>query len=194
MKGLIALGLAGVTLAGCSQLAGTPHRKAGLWEQTIQTDRSPTPIVTKACFDPATDRRMPILPRGPRRSGACEKFSVTRNGAGYVVDSVCGFGGPGGPKFTSHAVLSGDFSSQYTLTSTINVQNAPDPARNGQHKTTITAVYKGACPPDIQPGQIQLANGDIVDMAALRRGFGGTPGGGGPSGGGPSGGPGGGGQ
>lgn len=192
MKKVVALGMIAVTLGGCDKLpflgaAMSPHRKPGLWEQTVQTDRSPTPIVSKACFDEASDRRMPVLPRAARRAGACAKFAVSRDGDNYVVDSDCSFGGAGGPRITNHAVISGDYSVRYTINSTINVQNASDAERNGQHKTMLTAVYKGACPPEIQPGQVQLPNGDVVDMAQLRRGFGG--GGGGRGGGGPGGGP-----
>jgi hypothetical protein len=66
------------------------------------------------------------------------------------------------------------------------VENAPDPARNGVHKSTITAVYKGpTCPDDIGPGQVKRPDGEVVDMAQLRGGFGGGGGGGrGPAGGG----------
>jgi hypothetical protein len=183
---LLGVGLAALGLAGCDQLfkVSSPQRKPGLWEQTVQSDRTPAPLVSQWCFDAASDRRTPVLPKGPRRAGACSKFQVSKSGDAYVVDSVCSFGGGSGPSLTSHAVISGDFSAKYTIVSTVTVANASDPARNGEHKTTVTAVYKGACPPEIAAGQVQLPSGDIVDMASLR-GFGrGGGGGGGPGGGG----------
>jgi hypothetical protein len=178
MMKVIALGLVAVSLGGCDRVPflggpASPQRKAGLWEQTTRTDRSPTPLVSEACYDAVSDRRMPVLPHKPRRAGACDRFDVSKNGDSYVIDSECGFGGPGGPTFTNHAVISGDFTAKYTVTNNINVRNAPDSARNGRHTTTITAVYKGACPADIGPGQVKLPTGDVVDMAQLRRGFGG---------------------
>ena len=188
MKKVVLLGAGMLTLGlgACDKLpffkVSSPQRKAGLWEQTVQSDRSPTPMVSHWCFDAASDRRTPVLPKGPRREGSCSKFQVSKSGDGYVVDSVCGFGGPSGPTLTSHAVISGDFTTKYTIASTVTVANASDPARNGEHKTTVTAVYKGACPPEIGAGQVQLPNGDVVDMASLR-GFG--RGGGGGGGGGP---------
>jgi hypothetical protein len=183
MKKLIALGLIAASLGGCDKLPffgapASPHRKLGLWEQTVQSDQSPTPMVSKACFDEASDQRSPVLPHGPRRAGACQKYSVSKDGDSFVVDSDCSFGGAGGPRVTIHAVISGDYSARYTINSTVNTQNMPDPSRNGEHKRTLTAVYQGACPPEIQPGQVQLPNGEIVDMAQLRGGFGGGRGGG----------------
>ncbi|HVN01697.1 MAG TPA: DUF3617 family protein [Caulobacteraceae bacterium] len=183
MKRPVLLVLAAVSLGGCDMIPGfgtpaSPQRKPGLWEQTVTTERSPTPIVTQLCFDAASDRRLPVLPRKPRREGACQKWQVSKNGDTYVIDSDCGFGGV---KLTNHAELTGDFTSHYTLASTITVQGSPDPARDGTHKTTMTAVYKGeSCDPaGLQPGQVKLPSGDVVDMAQLRGRLGGGGGRGG---------------
>jgi uncharacterized membrane protein YgcG len=200
MKKTIALGLVAVSLAACDKLPflngpASPQRKAGLWEQAIQSDQSPTPMVSQACYDAASDRRMPILPRKPPAGGRrqCDKFNVAKNGADYVIDSVCGFGAAVPVKITLHAVISGDFNSKYSVTNNINVEGAPDAARNGAHKSVITATYKGDCPPDIGPGQVKLPTGEVVDMAQLRNRFGGGGGGRGGGGGGGGGGAGGGG-
>lgn len=182
---LTAIILAAIALAGCNQLPGfgvsSPHRKPGLWEQTFQGDQSPTPIVTRACFDAASDRQMPVLPRKSRRMSACQKFSVTKTSDGYVIDIACAM--PGGASITRHSVISGDFSSRYTVTSAIDIANSPTASRNGHHTATVTDVYKGDCPSDIQPGQVELPNGDVVSMASLRggRGEGGGERGGGPA-------------
>jgi hypothetical protein len=191
MKKVIALGLVAVSLAACDKLPflsgpESPHRKAGLWEQTMQSDQSPTPVIREACYDAASDRRTPVLPHKPSPGGRrqCDKFDVSKDGATYVIDSVCGFAGASGMKATVHAVISGDFDSKYTVTNNITIENAPDPARNGVHKSTITAVYKGECPSDIGPGQVKLPDGEVVDMAQLRNGGGGGGGGRGPGGGG----------
>jgi hypothetical protein len=169
MKRVILLGVALTALAGCDKLpffkVASPPRKAGLWEQTVQSDRSPTPTVTQWCFDEASDKHFPVLPKGPRRAGTCQKFAVAKNGDSYTVDMACGFNGAA---MTSHQVITGDFSSKYTINTTMEVSNAPDAARNGEHKTTITVVYKGDCPPDLSPGQVRLPTGDVVDMAQLR--------------------------
>jgi uncharacterized membrane protein YgcG len=184
MKKTIALGLVALSLGACDKLPflngpASPQRKAGLWEQSAQSEMSATPMVSEACYDAASDRRSPILPRKPQPGGRrqCDKFDVSKNGSDYLIDSVCGFGAASQVKITLHAVISGDFSSKYTVTNNITVQGAPDPARNGAHKSVITATYRGDCPPDIGPGQVKLPTGEVVDMAALRNRFGGGGGG-----------------
>jgi hypothetical protein len=174
MKKAILLGLAGAAamLAACDNLpffkVASPQRKPGYWEETVQSDRSPTPTVTKWCFDAASDRRMPVLPKGPRRAGACQSFHIGKNGDAYLVDSVCAFGGA---TITSHAEVSGDYASKYTIVSTVDIEGASDAARNGKHTTTITAVYQGAdCPSELSPGQMERPDGTVVDMAQLRGG------------------------
>jgi len=185
MRKLILLGVALAALGGCDKLpffkVTSPARKPGLWEQTTQSDRVAGPQVSQWCFDAASDKHFPVLPKGPRRDGACQKWAVAKSGDGYTVDSVCSFGAT----MTLHAVISGDFSSKYTVVNTVDVANASDPAHNGHHQSTLTAVYKGDCPADLSPGQVRTPNGDIVDMAELRRGgFGRGGQGGGPPGGG----------
>jgi hypothetical protein len=186
MRRVILLAVALGSLGGCDKLpffkVASPARKAGLWELTSVSDRRPTPMVSQWCFDAASDKRFPVLPKGPRRAGACQKWAVAKSGDGYTVDSVCSFGGSG-TTMTLHATITGDFSSRYAVTNTANVSNATDPARNGHHQSTITAVYKGDCPSDLSPGQVRTPDGDIVEMASLRNGGmgggrGGPPGGG----------------
>ncbi|MGH6970894.1 MAG: hypothetical protein ACREEQ_04725, partial [Caulobacteraceae bacterium] len=80
----LSLATAGLMLAACGQ-ASSPSRKAGLWEQSFQGDRNPTPIVTQACFDALWDRRMPVVPRPSKREARfCQQFNVSRSGADYV--------------------------------------------------------------------------------------------------------------
>jgi hypothetical protein len=60
MKKVVLLGAAALALGlgGCDQLSffkvASPQRKAGLWEETVQSDRTPTPMVSEWCFDAAS--------------------------------------------------------------------------------------------------------------------------------------------
>ena len=187
MRNLMVMGLAAIMLGGCGQGLGgveSPHRKLGYWEQTRTSDSASGPQVMRFCLDAASDQQLPVLGRKPRRAGACQTWTVTKTDAGYVTDAICSFGEA---RMTRHTVLSGDFNSGYTAKTTVTIEGASDPARNGVHQATLTAVYKGACPPDLAPGQAQLPDGSVVSMAEMRGGFGGggRGGGGGGGGGGP---------
>lgn len=188
MKTVMLIGVVAIALTACDRLpffggVASPHRKAGLWEQTRQSDRSPTPVVTKWCFDEPSDRAFPVLGRRGRAGGgrggglaaACSPPTTTKNGDTYTTDLKCDIVGV---SRTIHNVISGDFSTRYTTTTTMIVQGDPEPTRNGQHTTTITAVYKGACPPELSPGQMEGPDGQVIDMAQLRRGGGAGLGGG----------------
>ncbi|HTX48135.1 MAG TPA: DUF3617 family protein [Caulobacteraceae bacterium] len=186
MRKVLLVGLAAVSLGGCGQgLFGgvhSPHRKPGLWEMTLVGDRLPTPVVTKWCFDAESDREMPVLGRRQRRPGgaggpapAC-KVSLSKSGNAYTSDTHCTFNGR---TVSSQSVTTGDYEAKYTTTQTIDVEGDSVPARNGKHTVTQTWVYKGECPPELQPGQVERPDGEVVEMASMRAGFGGVGRGGG---------------
>jgi len=187
MRKLLLLGLTAISLGGCGFFGGveSPHRKVGLWEQSITSDRTPAPIVSKWCFDAASDRQFPVLGRRRRSGGggggpaaaACSKMSISKSGDTYTIDSQCSFGGA---TIANHSVTSGDFNAKYTTVTTIDAEGASDPARNGKHTITNTWTYEGDCPAELQPGQVQRPDGEVVAMASMRGGgFGGGRGGGG---------------
>jgi hypothetical protein len=175
----LALALTALCLCACSQGGGLPfvgggvappERKAGLWRQTLSSDRLPAPVVTLMCLDETSDKRVPVLGRRFRR-GACDKYTITRRPDGaYLSDTACETGG--GAKITTHTVATGDFTSSYTVVSQRTVQGSDDPNRDGQFKTTVTAAYKGPCPANLQPGQMQYPDGAIANIGE-RRGYGG---------------------
>ena len=188
MKTVMLIGVAAISLTACNRLpffsgVESPHRKPGLWEQTRQSERDPTPMVTKWCFDAASDRQFPVLGRRPRPAGgqggafaaACKPAITVKNGDSYVTDVKCDIAGVAR---AIHSVTSGDFDAKYTTTTTINTQGDPEPSRNGQRTMTTTSVYKGACPPELSPGQMEGPDGQVIDMAQLRRGGGAGLGGG----------------
>ena len=185
MRKLALLVLAAVALSACNNGGGIPgigggvappSRKAGLWQQTQQRQDG-TPVVTSLCLDAATDQRLPVLGRQFRR-GTCTRYTITRGADGsYIADSECQ-ADDGGVTVTNHTVASGDFQASYTVVSDITREGCVDPARDGEFKSTVTAVYKGPCPATMKPGQILRPDGTIIDIGAGRRPAGGGPGGG----------------
>ena len=82
---------------------------------------------------------------------------------GYVTDSICGVAGV---TIASHAEITGDFNSAYTVTSTSRSERGP-----AGGTTTIEAKWLGACKADQKPGDIMMPGGmkmNIKDMQKLK--------------------------
>src|SRR3984885_13812688 len=92
-----------------------PLRKAGLWEMKIVKTGSVLPEMTmQHCTDETTDKQMSTT-FSPVAKEACSKRDIAKTATGYVADSVCSVGGA---SMTSHADVTGDFNSAYTVKST----------------------------------------------------------------------------
>jgi len=151
-----------------------PPRKAGLWELTMKFESRNIPGQTmKHCIDAATDRLMSANTGGGLPQQNCDKQDVTHAGGMTIVDSVCHYGGA---TTTSHAEITGDFNSAYTMQVTTKRQGAPAPGMpaSGETRMTIAAKWLGPCGAGQRPGDIIMSNGmkmNVLDM----RGAGGVP-------------------
>lgn len=169
------LALAGLIAAAPAQAIDLPTRRAGLWELTMDFHNSRLPHqVVKQCTDAVSDRMMNMNFAGSNEQ-ACAKKDIARNGAGFVVDSVCSFGGM---TTTSHAVISGSFDSAYTIEVTSTRKGGPVmpgmPATGEQHMT-ITAKWLGACAAGQRPGDVTMANGMTMNVLDLQKARGPAP-------------------
>jgi Protein of unknown function (DUF3617) len=163
--------LAGCLLGATPALAlDMPARKPGLWQLTMSFEGRNIPAQSmKQCIDAASDRLMSANYGGsPQQS--CDKQTVSRAGAGIVADSVCHFGGA---TTTSHAVISGDFNSAYTMQVTSKRQGPalPGMPAGGESHMSIAAKWLGPCAPGQRPGDVIMANGmkmNVLEMQKLR--------------------------
>jgi Protein of unknown function (DUF3617) len=151
-----------------------PARKPGLWEMKMTFEGRNLPTqVSQHCIDAETDKQMSAL-GGNMRRDMCEKQDVTNTGGTIVVDSVCKIGAA---TTTSHGVISGDFSSAYTVKVSSKREGGPampGAAGDGTSNMTIEAKWLGACQADQKPGDMILANGrklNIRDMPNLQQGL-----------------------
>src|SRR5215470_12775001 len=154
----------GIAPAGALDL---PARKAGLWEVKMAFEgRNLPPQVMQQCIDAATDKMMSAFGSNLRQD-MCSKQDVQKVGNTLVVDSVCQIGGA---TTTSHAVVSGDFNSGYSVkvSSTRTGGPAiPGAPADGKSNMTIEAKWLSACKPDQKAGDMIMADGrkiNIVDM------------------------------
>jgi hypothetical protein len=96
----------------------------------------------------------------------CSRQDIQKTATGYVSDSVCGVAGV---TVTSHAEITGDFNSAYTVKSTSHSERGAAGVRDTT--STIEAKWLGACKADQKPGDIMMPGGmkmNIKDMEKLK--------------------------
>jgi hypothetical protein len=162
-----ALALLGLLPANDAAAVELPVRKAGLWEMKVLNTGSPAPDMTmQQCTDASTDKDMSTS-FSPMAKDVCSKQDIQKTATGYVSDSVCGIGGM---SIKSHAEITGDFNSAYTVKSTSQSTGGPAGVPRDS-TTTIEAKWLGACKPDQKPGDIVMPGGfkmNIKDMEKLK--------------------------
>jgi hypothetical protein len=144
-----------------------PLRKAGLWEMKLMRTGSPLPDMTmQHCTDETTDKAMSTS-FSPMSKEVCSKRDIQQTATGYVTDSECS---AAGASMTSHAEISGDFNSAYTIKTTVHSEHGP--AGLPRDTTmTVEAKWLGACKPDQKPGDIVMPGGfklNIKDAEKLK--------------------------
>ena len=175
MRLLITLGL--VLASAPAFGAELPSRKPGLWELKMNLAGVSSAMPTfQHCIDAATDKDM-MMQGGNMRGQTCSKQDVQRSGDTITIDSVCDIGN--GATATSHAVVSGDFNSAYTVKVNSKRQGGPAvPGMPGETNMTIEAKWLGACKADQKPGDMVMGNGMKFNVRdAQKAGAAGAPGG-----------------
>jgi hypothetical protein len=163
----LALALLALSPASNAGAVDLPVRKAGLWEMKVAHTGSPAPEMTmQHCTDETTDKEMSTS-FSPMTKDVCSKQDIQKTATGYVTDSVCGIAGM---SIKSHAEITGDFNSAYTVKSTSRSEGGPAGAARDS-TTTIQAKWLGACKADQKPGDIMMPGGvkmNITDMERLK--------------------------
>ena len=165
--GLLCFGMLGGA-AGSAAALDLPVRKAGLWELKMVRSGGQLPEMTmQHCTDETTDKDMNNM-ASPMAQQMCSKQDIQKTATGYVADSVCSIGGMNS---TSHAEITGDFNSAYTVKTTSRIQGGPAGAAAKDTAMTIEAKWLGACKSDQKPGDIVMPGGmkmNIKDMDRLK--------------------------
>jgi Protein of unknown function (DUF3617) len=157
MVGLLALWPAADALA-----VELPVRKAGLWEmKMVRTGGSIPDMTMQHCTDATTDKQMSTSFSPGKET--CSRQDIQKTATGYVSDSVCGVAGM---TITSHAEITGDFNSAYTVKSTSHSEGGPSGVARDS-TTTIEAKWLGACKGDQKPGDIVMPGGMKMNILEL---------------------------
>jgi hypothetical protein len=143
-----------------------PIRKAGLWEmKMVRTGGSVPDMTMQHCTDASTDKQMSTSFSPGKET--CARQDIQKTASGYVSDTVCSVAGM---TITSHAEITGDFNSAYTVKSTSRTEGAPSGVPR-ESATTIEAKWLGACKADQWPGDIVMPGGvkmNILDLDKLK--------------------------
>ena len=114
---------------------GPPHRKPGLWVQTMDSEGGHQ--IIRMCLDADTDSKMAIWGQAMKSDNACSKNIVTRMAGGWAFESECDMGQGG--HILSRGMADGDFNSKYTVKVSSTTTGAAFAQANGTHEMTLTA-------------------------------------------------------
>jgi hypothetical protein len=169
MRRLLLWGLAAslLVLSPAAFAEDLPTRKAGLWEMKITRLGGSVPEMTmQHCTDPTTDKEMNNSV-SPLAKQICTRQDIKKTATGYVTDSVCSVAGV---SMTTHAEISGDFNSGYTVTSVSHSDKGPT-GKPLDATTKIEAKWMGDCKPGQKPGDILMPGGfklNVKDAEKLK--------------------------
>jgi hypothetical protein len=187
MTGLLA-GAAVLTLASCGKPAGgaggsaqtattapaapasgpltlgsLPHRKPGLWRQTMVIEgMSQTMPTSELCADEASEAKMTLMSQQMSR-GHCQAPQLTRNLDGSISFSNSCDMGPEG-KMVSTGLISGDFNSSFKMVIDSTHTGGPVAAANGDHKITMTSIGIGPCASGQKGGDVIMPDGRKINF------------------------------
>ena len=94
--------------------------------------------------------------------GMCDKPLVSRSGNTVTIDSACKMGEM---HTTTHTVTR--FTSDVAYHTEADTTMQPPVAGRGQSKVIQDGKWVGACPADMQPGDLSMANGMKMNVKQM---------------------------
>jgi hypothetical protein len=146
------LALIAVAAAAFAQ-SDLPRRKSGLWLLTISGTELPPDIPEIRFHECVDDQKTGTVLADLRE---CKKPQVRRQGAGYVLETVCKKNGSTG---TTRMLFSGDFQRAYKAD--IKVSYSPPLKGRSEDTGKIEGKWVSAsCPPGREPGWTMMVDED----------------------------------
>lgn len=139
-----------------------PKRKPGLWEVSmVLTDRNMPPRITRLCTDASTEAE--LFQFGMTgATNVCTRKDISRSGDTVTADLACKLGET---NLISHSVTV--FAGDVAYRVETNVHYDPPMGGRSQSSVVQEAKWLGACPPDMQPGDILGPNGMKMNLRSL---------------------------
>ncbi len=156
---LLLLALLATNLVGAQD---APKRKSGVWEITrTSTYTQDQPSRGQLCVDQASDDALRQLAEG-MRGEVCKTNKLSHDGDKLVVDATCTLRAS---TAQTHALISGNFESAYTVESK-SIYTPPLAGAATGH-ARLDAKWTGPCPPGLQPGETLLDTGAKIDSSGV---------------------------
>jgi hypothetical protein len=150
--------------------SGAPHRRSGLWTQTMSRDGKTFAMGgVKTCVDEAMEAQESMFKFNGRQFANrtnCTHSAPSRGADGsYSFSSTCTL--PSGGQTVTKGVVSGDWSSTFHMEIQDDTTGAPIPSLNGHHVTDIDGKWLGPCPAGMAGGDMEMANGMKISGGKL---------------------------
>jgi hypothetical protein len=144
--------------AGSASAIDIPPVKTGLWETTITRDGvAAKATAMKMCMNNAVQKEMMDAGMGTMKE-MCSKNDVRREGNRMYGDSVCKFG-----ESTVKSTSVTTFAADTRYRSEIKTSYAPPLNGRSSGTTVVDAKWTGPCPAGMQPGDVTLPDGRIIN-------------------------------
>jgi hypothetical protein len=142
-----------------------PKRKSGVWEITrTSTYTQDQPQRGQLCVYKASDDALLQLAEG-MRGVVCKTNKLSHDGDKLVVDATCTLRAS---TAQTHALISGNFDSAYTVESKSTY--TPPLAGAATGHAQFAAKWTGPCPPGLRPGETLLDTGAKIDSGGVVHG------------------------
>ena len=142
-----------------------PQRKPGLWQvdMTMAGGQMP-PQQMKMCIDADTDAQM-FKMGAVASQGMCSKPEIHRSGDTMTSNSTCKMDQT---QITTQAVTK--FTGDSAYHTDINSKFSPPMRGRSDSNMMQDAKWVGACPADMVPGDVQMANGMKMNIKQMMGG------------------------
>lgn len=138
-----------------------PVRKPGLWEVSSSVEGIDAVQTVRLCLDEATDAELALA--GAQAPGGCRTEQTREADGSWRFSAACDMGSGG--RTTTSGSASGDFTSAYEVRAETTTEGAATPQMNGVRKLTARAAWRGRCPAEMKPGDVQIPGGPTVNVA-----------------------------